>query len=220
METLPYILDLAGTFVFALSGAMAGVRRKLDLFGVLVLSFAAANTGGITRDILIGAVPPGAISDWHYLGVSLVAGTRHILLYVRDHAAMESGAAVRCRWIGALCGFRNPQGARVWTKPDHGHLARHVDGNWRRHGARYFIGRDSPVLRADLYAVAAFAWCGHSRDRKRASATCPDWRRLSEGRSASDFAFSRYGAVGSFRSLGGGQRTFQERDTQPPKDGT
>ena len=53
---------------------MAGVRCKLDLFGVLVLSFAAANTGGITRDILIGAVPPGAISDWHYLGVSLVAG--------------------------------------------------------------------------------------------------------------------------------------------------
>jgi uncharacterized membrane protein YeiH len=39
-----------------------------------VLSFAAANTGGITRDILIGAVPPGAINNWHYLGVSLVAG--------------------------------------------------------------------------------------------------------------------------------------------------
>ena len=45
MESLPYFLDLAGTFVFAFSGAMAGVRRKLDLFGVLVLSFAAANTG-------------------------------------------------------------------------------------------------------------------------------------------------------------------------------
>jgi uncharacterized membrane protein YeiH len=43
LELLPYVLDLAGTFVFALSGAMAGVKRKLDLFGVLVLSFAAAN---------------------------------------------------------------------------------------------------------------------------------------------------------------------------------
>ena len=74
MESLPYVLDLAGTFVFALSGAMAGVKRRLDLFGVLVLSFVAANTGGITRDILIGAVPPAAINDWHYLGVSLVAG--------------------------------------------------------------------------------------------------------------------------------------------------
>src|SRR3954451_4657048 len=71
---LPYVLDLAGTFVFAFSGAMAGVKHRLDVFGVLVLSFAAANTGGITRDILIGAVPPGAIRDWHYLGVSLAAG--------------------------------------------------------------------------------------------------------------------------------------------------
>lgn len=74
MESLPYLLDLAGTFVFAFSGAMAGVRRKLDLFGVLVLSFVAANTGGITRDVLIGAVPPGAVDDWRYLAVSLAAG--------------------------------------------------------------------------------------------------------------------------------------------------
>ena len=68
METLLLSFDLAGTFVFALSGALAGVKRKLDLFGVLVLSFAAANSGGIARDILIGTGPPGAISDWRYLG--------------------------------------------------------------------------------------------------------------------------------------------------------
>jgi len=44
MTSLQFLLDLAGTFVFALSGAMAGVKRKLDIFGVLVLSFAAANS--------------------------------------------------------------------------------------------------------------------------------------------------------------------------------
>ena len=74
MEALPLVLDLTGTFVFALSGALAGVKRELDLFGVLVLSFAAANSGGITRDLLIGVVPPGAVADWRYLGVSLFAG--------------------------------------------------------------------------------------------------------------------------------------------------
>lgn len=74
MDKLPIVLDLTGTFVFALSGALAGARRELDLFGVLVLSFAAGNSGGITRDLLIGAVPPGAVGDWRYLGVSLVAG--------------------------------------------------------------------------------------------------------------------------------------------------
>jgi uncharacterized membrane protein YeiH len=74
MEKLPIVLDLMGTFVFALSGALAGVKRELDFFGVLVLSFAAGNSGGITRDLLIGAVPPGAVNDWRYLAVSLVAG--------------------------------------------------------------------------------------------------------------------------------------------------
>jgi uncharacterized membrane protein YeiH len=72
--TLNVILDLAGTFVFALSGAAAGVKHRLDLFGVLVLSFAAANSGGIVRDILIGELPPPAISDWRYLLVSFFAG--------------------------------------------------------------------------------------------------------------------------------------------------
>jgi uncharacterized membrane protein YeiH len=68
------VLDLMGTFVFALSGALVGVKRALDLFGVLVLSFAAANSGGITRDIMIGVVPPSAVDDWRYLAVSLLAG--------------------------------------------------------------------------------------------------------------------------------------------------
>jgi uncharacterized membrane protein YeiH len=66
--------DLGGTFVFAISGASAGVNKRLDLFGVLVLSFVAGNFGGVTRDLLIGAVPPAAIADWRYLIVSLLAG--------------------------------------------------------------------------------------------------------------------------------------------------
>ena len=74
MNTLLLVLDLLGTFVFALSGAGVGVRRRLDLFGVLVLSFVAGNFGGITRDLMIGAIPPEAISDWRYVAVSLLAG--------------------------------------------------------------------------------------------------------------------------------------------------
>ena len=51
-------LDLLGVAVFALSGALAAVRSHLDAFGVLVLAYATALAGGITRDVLIGAVPP------------------------------------------------------------------------------------------------------------------------------------------------------------------
>ena len=83
-------LDIVGTFVFALSGATAGVKRELDLFGVLVLAFSAATAGGIARDVLIGAIPPAALSDWRYLATALVAG------------------AINFRWYAVIDRLRNP----------------------------------------------------------------------------------------------------------------
>jgi uncharacterized membrane protein YeiH len=74
VNTLLVAFDLGGTFVFALSGAIVGVKHRLDLFGVLVLAFAAGNSGGIARDVMIGAVPPAAITDWRYIAVSMLAG--------------------------------------------------------------------------------------------------------------------------------------------------
>lgn len=74
MDTLLLVLDLVGTFVFAISGATVGVSHRLDLFGVLVLSFAVGNAGGITRDVMIGATPPPAIEDWRYIAVTVLAG--------------------------------------------------------------------------------------------------------------------------------------------------
>ncbi len=74
MDTFHVILDLGGTFVFALSGGMDGVKHRLDVFGVLVLSFAAATAGGIARDVMIGATPVVALGDWRYVAVSLLAG--------------------------------------------------------------------------------------------------------------------------------------------------
>ena len=81
IKTLVLALDLLGTFVFALSGAIAAARRRLDIFGVLVLSFVAASSGGILRDLLIGATPPASISDWRYLAVSMLAGITVFFFY-------------------------------------------------------------------------------------------------------------------------------------------
>ncbi|MFP7721722.1 trimeric intracellular cation channel family protein [Lysobacter sp. A3-1-A15] len=67
-------IDFIGTFAFAVSGATAGVRKGLDLFGVLVIAFAAATAGGLARDALLGATPPVALVDWRYLALSTVAG--------------------------------------------------------------------------------------------------------------------------------------------------
>ena len=53
-------LDLLGTFVFGLSGAMLAVRRQLDLFGIAVLAICSALAGGMGRDLMLGATPPAA----------------------------------------------------------------------------------------------------------------------------------------------------------------
>jgi uncharacterized membrane protein YeiH len=78
------VLDLVGIFVFAISGGLVAVRKRLDVFGVLVLAAATGLGGGFTRDVLIGAVPPAALADWRYLAVPVAAG----LLTFRFHPAL------------------------------------------------------------------------------------------------------------------------------------
>lgn len=68
------LLDFIGTFAFAISGALVAVRHRLDLIGVLGLSFVAATAGGIVRDVVLGATPPVALVDWRYFAVSVAAG--------------------------------------------------------------------------------------------------------------------------------------------------
>ena len=66
-------LDLAGTFAFALNGALTAVQvAKLDVVGVVTLGMVTALGGGIIRDILIGSLPPATFSDWRYLLVAAV----------------------------------------------------------------------------------------------------------------------------------------------------
>jgi uncharacterized membrane protein YeiH len=157
MESLPYLLDLAGTFVFALSGAVAGVRRKLDVFGVLVLSFVAANAGGITRDILIGAVPPGAINDWRYLGVSLVAG---IITFIFPSAIIQRWNPVLLFDAAGLALFAvsGAHKALVYgLNPVMATLLGMLTGIGGGIGRDVLLAEIPTVLRADLYAVAALA---------------------------------------------------------------
>jgi uncharacterized membrane protein YeiH len=155
MVSLPYFLDLAGTFVFAFSGAVAGFRRELDLFGVVVLSFVAANTGGITRDILIGAVPPAAINDWHYLGVSLVAG---IITFCFPAAVMRRWNPVLLFDAAGLALFAVSgahKALEFGLNPVMATLLGMVTGIGGGMARDILLAEIPTVLRADLYAVAA-----------------------------------------------------------------
>src|SRR6476661_4659986 len=73
LHALYYFLDLAGTFVFAISGAAAAKQRGLDLFGICAIAFTVACGGGIIRDLCIGAIPPAGLTNWQYLVVAIIA---------------------------------------------------------------------------------------------------------------------------------------------------
>ncbi len=66
---LIYTLDLAGTFVFAISGTLTAANKKFDLFGAFVIAFVTALGGGTIRDILIGSQPVSWMLDLNYLAI-------------------------------------------------------------------------------------------------------------------------------------------------------
>jgi len=151
------VLDLVGTFVFALSGASAGLRRRLDLFGVLVLSFVAGNFGGIVRDLMIGAVPPAAISYWRYLAVSVSAGG---ITFYWFRIVDRLGAAVLL-FDGAglaLFAVSGTQKALAFgLNPIMAALLGMLTGIGGGMVRDILVAEIPTVLRSDLYAVAALA---------------------------------------------------------------
>lgn len=68
------VIELIGLVAFAASGALAAVRAKLDLFGVVVLGLTTALGGGIIRDVLLGIHPPTTLSSWPYLLTAALTG--------------------------------------------------------------------------------------------------------------------------------------------------
>lgn len=135
-------------------------RRRLDLFGVLVLSFAAANAGGIVRDLLIGAVPPAAISDWRYLAASMCAGLitfwwAPLIERMQTPVRMFDAAGLALFAVAgaekALAFGLNPAMAALLG------MLTGIGGGMLRD----VLLADVPmVLRADLYAVAALTGAG------------------------------------------------------------
>ncbi|WP_417250819.1 trimeric intracellular cation channel family protein [Castellaniella sp.] len=156
-HALLLVLDLGGTFVFAISGAMVAVRHRLDVLGVLVLAFVTGNVGGMTRDVLIGAVPPAAIADWAYLAVSVAAGLITFLWYpvtdrLRTHMLWFDAVGLAFFAVSgaekALVYGISPAMAAILG------MLTGVGGGMLRD---MLVTEIPVVLRADLYAFAALA---------------------------------------------------------------
>ncbi len=154
------VLDLAGTFVFALAGATAGVRRRLDIFGVLVLSLVTATAGGVLRDLLIGDVPPAALRDWRYLAAAMLAGLVTFLWYptierLRTPVRMFDAAGLA---LFAVAGAE--KSLDFGLHPLMAALLGMLTGIGGGMLRDILLAEVPAVLRSDLYAVAALLGAG------------------------------------------------------------
>ncbi|MGH8157107.1 MAG: trimeric intracellular cation channel family protein [Rhodanobacter sp.] len=151
------LVDLAGTFAFAISGATAARRCNLDLFGILAIAFVTACGGGIARDLCIGAIPPAGLSDWRYLFTATVAALLTIVAYpwverltypVRLFDAMGLGLFAVYGAHKTLLYGHNAEMAILLG------MITAVGGGMARD---VLLARVSIVLQQEIYALAAFA---------------------------------------------------------------
>ncbi len=151
------VFDLIGTFVFGISGGIAGARHRLDLFGILVLSFAAATFGGITRDVLIGAIPPASIQDWRYPGVSILAGLVTFFWSAKISRLQNDVLVFDAAGLGLFAVAGAGKALAFHLGPVPAALLGMVTGIGGGVVRDMLVSEVPAVLKTDVYAVAALA---------------------------------------------------------------
>src|SRR5277367_734768 len=151
-------IDLIGTFVFAVEGAMAAVQSSLDILGLMVLAFATALGGGIIRDVLIGAVPPNSIRDWRYPAAAFAGGA--VVFFQTNFVYKVPESLIITLDAAGLALFAVAGAAKALDYNIHPFLATLMGGITGVGGGTIrdvLLARIPSVLRSDVYAVAALA---------------------------------------------------------------
>jgi uncharacterized membrane protein YeiH len=155
VTTFLVVFDLTGTFIFALSGAIAAVKHRLDAFGVLVLCFVTGNAGGITRDIMIGALPPAAINEWRYVAVSILAGVIVFFGYPVINRLSSPVLLFDAAGLGLFCVAGADKALAFHAGPVAATLLGMTAGIGGGVVRDVLVMEIPTVLRTELYAVAA-----------------------------------------------------------------
>lgn len=150
-------LDLAGIFVFALSGALAGVLIRLDIVGILVLAGATGLGGGIIRDLLIGDVPPASLADWRYLLVPVIAGLVVFRFHPRLARIERTVDWFDAFGLGLFCVTGAAKAMLYGLTPVAAALMGVLTGVGGGLLRDLLVGRTPRVLREDVYALPALA---------------------------------------------------------------
>ncbi|MFJ4922520.1 trimeric intracellular cation channel family protein [Streptomyces sp. NPDC088725] len=101
--SVQHSLDVAGIFVFAISGALLAVRKNFDVFGMAVLAEITALGGGLLRDVIIGAVPPAAFTDLGYFSTPLVATALVFFLHPQVERIQGAVNVFDAAGLGLFC---------------------------------------------------------------------------------------------------------------------
>lgn len=163
LHALPQVLAVAdglGSFVFALSGGLLAVEKRFDLFGVLLLSFVVAVTGGITRDLLIGAVPPAAVANWHTLAIAACAGLLTFSVYPAVQSRRRDVLLFDAVGLAVFAVTGAQKALEHGIDPVMAAVLGMVSGIGGGIMRDVLAGEVPAVLRADLYALAALAAAG------------------------------------------------------------
>jgi uncharacterized membrane protein YeiH len=157
-DHLIFVLDLAGTFLFALEGATAGMRGNLDFLGLMVLAFITALGGGLIRDLMIGAAPPASLRDWRY-GATALAGGAAVFFFHRFLMTIPP-QLIMVLDAGGLALFAVAGAGKALSFEMHPFIAVLMGGITGVGGGTVrdvLLMQIPTVLRADVYATAALA---------------------------------------------------------------
>ena len=98
-----HTIDVIGIFVFAISGALLAVRKNFDVFGIAVLAEVTALGGGLFRDLMIGAVPPAAFTDFAYFVTPLFAALLVFFLHPQVERIQAGVNVFDAAGLGLFC---------------------------------------------------------------------------------------------------------------------
>lgn len=101
--SVQHSLELAGIFVFAISGALLGVRKNFDVVGMAVLAEVTALGGGVFRDLVIGAVPPAAFTGLGYFLTPLLATVIVVFLHPEVERITAAVGVFDAAGLGLFC---------------------------------------------------------------------------------------------------------------------
>ncbi|GAA1029324.1 MULTISPECIES: trimeric intracellular cation channel family protein [Amycolatopsis] len=162
-------LEFLGLVAFAASGALAAVRARLDVFGVVVVGLTTALGGGIIRDVLLGIHPPTSLRNWPYLAVcaatALIVFAFHPQVARLRHAVLLADAVGLGVFATAGTTLALNAGATGYAACLIG-MTSGIGGG----AVRDLLLREIPlVLRKEIYAMAALTgavcvWAGHALD--------------------------------------------------------